>query len=170
MVSLGVSRSHSFVPGQQSGTDEVIQARPAPENSQSEPLEQSHGEILPLTPQSLVGSPSISDSSFKKVNKRILIELMKGKGINNKRGKVMTWLSNVRLSYNFKFFSAFFIQFLYPCFRVDQFSNKPAGIYERDKCLNSPYCNDTFSSTMVMRIKTIINQGRVLGDLEGALA
>ena len=83
VVNLGVSRSHSFVPGQQSGTDEVIQARPAPENSQSEPLE--HGEILPLTPQSLVGSPSISDSSFKKVNKRILIELMKGKGINKKQ-------------------------------------------------------------------------------------
>ena len=81
MVNLGVSRSHSFVPGQKSDAEneeEVIQARPAQENSQSEPQEQSQREILPSTPQSLVGSPSIPDSSFKKVNKRILIELMKG--------------------------------------------------------------------------------------------
>lgn len=88
MVNLGVSRSHSFVPGQKSDAqheEEVIQARPTPENSQSESLEQSQREILPLTPQSLAGSPSIPDSSFKKVNKRILVELMKGKGINNKQ-------------------------------------------------------------------------------------
>ncbi|KAL9968293.1 hypothetical protein ACROYT_G026648 [Oculina patagonica] len=82
VVSLGVSRSHSFVPGQKSDAqheEEIIQARPAAENNQSpEPLEQSQREILPLTPQSLIGSPSIPDSSFKKVNKRILIELMKG--------------------------------------------------------------------------------------------
>lgn len=81
VVNLGVSRSHSFVPGQKSDAEheeEVIQARPAQENSQSEPQEQSQREILPSTPQSLVGSPSIPDSSFKKVNKRILIELMKG--------------------------------------------------------------------------------------------
>lgn len=81
MVNLGVSRSHSFVPGQKSDAEheeEVIQARPAQENSQSEPQEQSQREMLPSTPQSLVGSPSIPDSSFKKVNKRILIELMKG--------------------------------------------------------------------------------------------
>lgn len=83
VVNLGVSRSHSFVPGQKSDAqheEEVIQARPAAENSQSPgPLEQLQREILPLTPQSLIGSPSIPDSSFKKVNKRILIELMKGK-------------------------------------------------------------------------------------------
>ena len=81
VVNLGVSRSHSFVPGQKSDDrheEEIIQARPAQENSQSEPEEQSQREILPLTPQSLVGSPSIPDSSSKKVNKRILIELMKG--------------------------------------------------------------------------------------------
>ena len=85
VVNLGVSRSHSFVPGQKSNEqheEEVIQARPAPENSQSEPQEQSQREILPLTPQSLVGSPSIPDSSFKKVNKRILVELLKGKDIS----------------------------------------------------------------------------------------
>ena len=85
VVQLGVSRSHSFVPGQKSDAqheEEVIQARPASENDQSEPLEQSQRQILPLTPQSLVGSPSIPDNSFKKVNKRVLIELMKGKAMS----------------------------------------------------------------------------------------
>ena len=60
--------------------EEIIQATPRVETDEVEKREeeQSQTEILPLTPQSLVGSPSLPDSSFKKVSKRILIELMKG--------------------------------------------------------------------------------------------
>lgn len=83
VVNIGVSRSHSFVPGQkndESVGEEIIQATPRIETNELEQQEdeQSQTESLPLTPQSLVGSPSIPDSSFKKVSKRILIELMKG--------------------------------------------------------------------------------------------
>ena len=85
VVNIGVSRSHSFVPGQKNDEpfeEEVIQATPKLENNELEKLqEQPQKEIiLPPTPQSLIGSPSIPDSSFKKVSKRILIELMKGEG------------------------------------------------------------------------------------------
>lgn len=84
VVNLGVSRTHSFVPGQKSDTphdDEVIHAQPIEENNESQQQQQQDQtprEILPLTPRSMINSPSIPDNSFKKVNKRILIELMKG--------------------------------------------------------------------------------------------
>ena len=82
MVNIGVSRSHSFVPGEKNdepAEEEIIQAQPRLESDESEQeQEQLQREILPLTPQSLIGSPSIPDSSFKKVSKRIRIELMKG--------------------------------------------------------------------------------------------
>ena len=76
---MGVSRSHSFVPGQtnyEPPEEEIIQATPKFENEESGHQEQ------PLTPRSFVGSPSIPDSSVKKVSKRILIELMKGEWRN----------------------------------------------------------------------------------------
>ena len=76
VVNIGVSRSHSFVPGQKSDDQ---QQEPKLEVSETE--EESPREVLPLTPQSLIGSPSILDSSFKKINKRILVELMKGMGV-----------------------------------------------------------------------------------------
>ena len=81
VVNLGVSRTHSFVPGQKSDTpheDEVVHAQPMEENNESQEQDQTQRGILPLTPQSMISSPSIPDNSFKKVNKRILIELMKG--------------------------------------------------------------------------------------------
>lgn len=75
VVNIGVSRSHSFVPGQKSDDQ---QEETKLEVSETEEQEKSAREVLPLTPQSLIGSPSIPDSSFKKINKRILVELMKG--------------------------------------------------------------------------------------------
>ena len=79
VVNIGVSRSHSFVPGQKTDEPlEIIQATPQLEITESEDQEQSQREILPLTPQSLIGSPPIPDSSFKKISKRILIDLKKG--------------------------------------------------------------------------------------------
>lgn len=81
VVTMGVSRSHSFVPGQtnyEPPEEEIIQATPKFENEESGHQEQPQREALPLTPRSFVGSPSIPDSSVKKVSKRILIELMKG--------------------------------------------------------------------------------------------
>ena len=70
-----MSRSHSFVSDQKSDDQ---QEEPKLEVSETEEQEKLLREVLPLTPQSLIGSPSIPDSSFKKINKRILVELMKG--------------------------------------------------------------------------------------------
>lgn len=78
VVNIGVSRSHSFVPGQKSDDQEE---EPKLEVRETEEQEKSPREVLPLTPQSLIGSPSIPDSSFKKINKRIVVELMKGMGV-----------------------------------------------------------------------------------------
>ena len=78
VVNIGVSRSHSFVPDQKSDDQ---QEEPKLDVIETEEQEKSLKEVLPLTPQSLIGSPSIPDSSFKKINKRILVELMKGMGV-----------------------------------------------------------------------------------------
>lgn len=78
VVNIGVSRSHSFVPGRKSDDQEE---EPKLEVRETEEQEKSPREVLPLTPQSLIGSPSIPDSSFKKINKRIIVELMKGMGV-----------------------------------------------------------------------------------------
>ena len=70
-----MSRSHSFVPDQKSDDQ---QEEPKLEVSETEEQEKLLREVLPLTPQSLIGSPSIPDSSFEKIDKRILVERMKG--------------------------------------------------------------------------------------------
>ncbi|XP_074624634.1 uncharacterized protein LOC141882580 isoform X1 [Acropora palmata] len=80
-VSLGVSRSHTFVPGKNIAyppKEEIIQAIPKLDIDEPNQEEQSPRQVFPVTPQKFAGSPSIADSSFKKVNKRILVELMKG--------------------------------------------------------------------------------------------
>ncbi|XP_029207740.2 partitioning defective 3 homolog isoform X1 [Acropora millepora] len=80
-VSLGISRSHTFVPGKNIAyppKEEIIQAIPKLDIGEPNQEEQSPRQVFPVTPQKFAGSPSIADSSFKKVNKRILVELMKG--------------------------------------------------------------------------------------------
>ncbi|XP_067023281.1 partitioning defective 3 homolog isoform X2 [Acropora muricata] len=80
-VSLGISRSHTFVPGKNIAyppKEEIIQAIPKLDIDEPNQEEQSPRQVFPVTPQKFAGSPSIADSSFKKVNKRILVELMKG--------------------------------------------------------------------------------------------
>lgn len=104
VVNLGVSRTHSFVPGQKSDTpheDEVIHAQPMEENNESQEQDQTQRGILPLTPQSMISSPSIPDNSFKKVNKRILIELMKGNFLGNLAQSLETLLSKRETNCNF---------------------------------------------------------------------
>lgn len=80
-VSLGISRSHTFVPGKNIAyppKEEIIQAIPKLDIDEPNQEEQSPRQVFPVTPQKFAGSPSIADSSFKKVNKRILVELTKG--------------------------------------------------------------------------------------------
>lgn len=104
VVNLGVSRTHSFVPGQKSDTpheDEVVHAQPMEENNESQEQDQTQRGILPLTPQSMISSPSIPDNSFKKVNKRILIELMKGNFLGNLAQSLETSLSKRETNCNF---------------------------------------------------------------------
>ena len=104
VVNLGVSRTHSFVPGQKSDTpheDEVVHAQPMEENNKSQEQDQTQRGILPLTPQSMISSPSIPDNSFKKVNKRILIELMKGNFLGNLAQSLETSLSKRETNCNF---------------------------------------------------------------------
>ena len=104
VVNLGVSRTHSFVPGQKSDTphdDEVVHAQPMEENNESQEQDQTQRGILPLTPQSMISSPSIPDNSFKKVNKRILVELMKGNFLGNLAQRLETLLSKRETNCNF---------------------------------------------------------------------
>ena len=94
VVSLGVSRSHTFVPGNNIADppkDEIIQAIPKLEIDEPNQEEQSPRQVFPVTPQKFTGSPAIADSSFKKVNKRILIELMKGEDSHGVGGGSGFW-------------------------------------------------------------------------------
>lgn len=89
VVNLGVSRSHTFVPGKNIAyplKEEIIQAIPKLDIDEPNQEEQSPRQVFPVTPQKFTGSPSIADSSFKKVNKRILVELMKGDDLHGIRG------------------------------------------------------------------------------------
>ena len=93
-VSLGISRSHTFVPGKNIAyppKEEIIQAIPKLDIDEPNQEEQSPRQVFPVTPQKFAGSPSIADSSFKKVNKRILVELMKGDDLHGIRGGSAFW-------------------------------------------------------------------------------
>ena len=81
VINIAVSRSHSFVPGQRNDEEveeERVTTDLVAENAVGQ--EQSERGMSSAPHESFVASPpSIADTSFKKVNKRIRIELHKGR-------------------------------------------------------------------------------------------